>query len=387
MKKHYDFIIAGGGAAGLVLVNSILENPVLKNKSVLIIDKSDKSENDRTWCFWEKGTGPWDEIIYKSWEKAIFKDSSSSLKFNLNPYRYKMIRGIDFYKHVKSKIRDNSNIEFLNAKIKSLKADQNIAEVTTIDDIRIEADIIFNSIPDFSEVKRNKKYPLLLQHFIGWVIETEEEKFDDSSVTFMDFSVAQKGNTRFMYVLPFSKNKALVEYTLFSPELLDEEEYEQEIEKYIASDLEIKEYSIIEKEKGAIPMTTFPFEKVTDHKIINIGTQGGSTKASTGFTFKRINEDTANIVKYLEGKCKDIQTNENRFRYYDMLLIDVLFDKNEKGGEIFSSLFRKNDPVKIFDFLDERTSISEELKIMLSSPQIPFLKSVLKRIFYRNFLS
>ncbi|QCK14153.1 lycopene cyclase family protein [Mangrovivirga cuniculi] len=387
MKKHYNFIIAGGGAAGLVLVNRILDSPVLNKKSVLIIDKSDKSENDRTWCFWEKGTGPWDEIIYKSWRKAMFKDSHSCMEFNLNPYRYKMIRGIDFYQHIKSRINNNANVEFLNTKIESLNTDQNTAKATTSDGSTFTADIIFNSIPDFSEVKNSKKYPLLLQHFIGWVIETEEDKFDESSVTFMDFSVAQKENTRFMYVLPFSRNKALVEYTLFSPKLLKKEEYENEIKKYISDDLGINEYTISEKEKGAIPMTTFPFEKVTDNKIINIGTQGGSTKASTGFTFKRINEDTTNIIKYLEGKCDNIETNENRFRYYDMLLIDVLFDNNEKGAEIFSSLFRKNNPVKIFDFLDERTKISEEVKIMFSSPQMPFLKSMFKRIFYRNFLN
>ena len=65
----------------------------------------------------------------------------------------------------------------------------------------------------------------------------------------MDFSVEQKGNTRFMYVLPTSPTEALLEYTLFSKELLSKEEYEAEIEKYLQQ-LGISHYTILEKEIG-----------------------------------------------------------------------------------------------------------------------------------------
>ena len=83
----------------------------------------------------------------------------------------------------------------------------------------------FNSTIDISKLENNKKHPLLKQHFIGWFIKTSNPVFNVNCATFMDFSIPQKGNTRFMYVLPFSEREALVEYTLFSSNLLQENEY------------------------------------------------------------------------------------------------------------------------------------------------------------------
>ena len=94
--------------------------------------------------------------------------------------------------------------------------------------------------------------------FIGWTIETENESFDDNKITFMDFSVDQKNEIRFMYILPFTKNKALVEYTLFSKSIIDDNEYEKGIENYLKEN-HITDYTILDKEKGLIPMTCYPF--------------------------------------------------------------------------------------------------------------------------------
>ena len=71
----------------------------------------------------------------------------------------------------------------------------------------------------------------------------------------MDFSIEQKGNTRFMYVLPTSTTEALLEYTLFSADLLPKEEYETEIQNYIQK-LGITDYEIIAKEQ------TLPSQKL-----------------------------------------------------------------------------------------------------------------------------
>ena len=100
--------------------------------------------------------------------------------------------------------------------------------------------------------------------------QTEQEIFNPEQAMFMDFSVEQKGNTRFMYVLPTSKTEALLEYTLFSHSHLETSEYESEIELYIQK-LGITNYKIVEKERGSIPMTCFPFWKNNTKNILNIG--------------------------------------------------------------------------------------------------------------------
>ena len=67
---------------------------------------------------------------------------------------------------------------------------------------------------------------------------------------------------------PTSSTEALLEYTLFSKDLLSKEAYETEIENYIKK-LGITEYEIVEKERGNIPMTCFPFWKKNSKNIEN----------------------------------------------------------------------------------------------------------------------
>jgi len=96
-SKNYDYIIIGAGAAGLMLVDAMIKDDFYKGKSILLLDKDSKQTNDRTWCFWEKGEGQFDTIVNKKWNHIYFGGKQFSKRFNINPYTYKMVRGIDFY--------------------------------------------------------------------------------------------------------------------------------------------------------------------------------------------------------------------------------------------------------------------------------------------------
>ena len=66
--ETYDFLIAGGGGAGLGLANALLDSH-LKSPSILIIDKEAKNQNDRTWCFWGPESAPFTHLARYSWPK------------------------------------------------------------------------------------------------------------------------------------------------------------------------------------------------------------------------------------------------------------------------------------------------------------------------------
>ena len=108
----YDYIIIGAGASGLLLADAMANDPFFKSKSILVLDKSNKRSNDRTWCFWEKGSGQFDDILFKSWDKIHFAGEHLDNKTEIHPYRYKMLRGIDFYEHYLGKLETYSNLEF-----------------------------------------------------------------------------------------------------------------------------------------------------------------------------------------------------------------------------------------------------------------------------------
>jgi lycopene beta-cyclase len=397
--KHFDYIFTGTGLASLMTIYKMVISGKFTKKSILLLDQDVKKTNDRTWCFWKKEDSIWNPIISKKWDVALFANENFKRDLELAPYTYNKINGLDFYNFVFETISSQPNITFLNEKVTDINELETHVFVGT-EANRYTCQYLFNSIytKDFAEGQT--KYPVLQQHFLGWFIKSESEVFNPDEVTFMDFSVKQKSNTRFMYVLPTSKTEALVEYTLFSEKLLSKEEYENEIQVYLKK-LGINQLEIIEKEQGSIPMTSYPFWKKNTKRVLNMGTAGGWTKASTGYTFKNSDKKSSELVEFIIDKSVSPEVSgslsnasealnmtdfykKNRFWFYDLLLLDILYRHNELGSSIFSSLFRKGNPDLIFKFLDEETIFLEDVKVILKCPKLPFIKALFRVIFLSN---
>ena len=380
--KHYDYIFAGAGLAALMTVYKMAESGAFGDKSILLVDEDAKKSNDRTWCFWDKGTSLWQGSVSKTWERAAFAGADFRRTMDLAPYRYQMIRGVDFYNQVFAVILKQDNITFLNEKVVSIEGNGGRIVVGTAGE-SYSCGKVFNSIYRKSEVEGKKKYPFLQQHFVGWFIKSDAAVFDPGVATIMDFSIAQKGNTRFMYVLAMSETEALVEYTLFSKDLLKESEYEEAIEEYIGK-LGIVNYKVLEKERGSIPMTCYPFWKKDTADIIHIGSAGGWTKASTGYTFRNADKRSDELVAFLKkGKRFGYSRGIDRFWLYDLLLLDILYRCNAVGSRIFSSLFRKEKVAVIFRFLDEESSLLDDVRVISRCPKGLFAGALLRRLLGR----
>lgn len=381
VQKNFDYIIIGAGAAGLMLTDAIGSDPYFRGKSVLLLDKDAKKSNDRTWCFWEKKEGDFDTIIHKSWSHIEFAGEEYQGTYEIAPYSYKMLRGIDFYNYYLDRIKGYKNVIFSQALVTGIKKDKDHTIVTT-DLESYRGAQVFNSVFDYKSLYKQTKYPVLQQHFIGWFIKSEKPIFNADKATFMDFSIPQNGNTRFMYVLPFSETEGLVEYTLFSPDTLAEEEYENAIKDYIKENLHCQNYEILEKEKGNIPMTCYNFSVNNSRNILNIGIAGGWAKPSTGYTFMSTKRKINELVTFLQrNKPLNSFNTKSRYWYYDLLLLDILHKDNSKGRRIFESLFKGSSPQLIFKFLDEDTNLREDLQIISSCPKSYFIKALLSRIF------
>jgi len=375
-----DYIILGAGASGLLLAYRMSQDKFFDDKSILIIDKVKDKGNDRTWCYWEDGEGEWDKLVTKTWPKIFFGSDSFIKTIDISPFNYKMIRSETFYKSLWGQIDLKTNFTFIEDTVTDFtELNEGVQVITKKGNYFCSK--LFNSLPNSQVYEAQKKYPVLQQHFVGWFVRTKEDTFDDSVVKFMDFTVEQNGNTRFMYVLPIDKKNALFEYTLFSKELLQYDEYETSISNYL-NNKNISDFEILEKEKGSIPMTSFNFSKLNSKHILNIGTAGGWTKASTGYTFRNTSKNTKRLVAFLK-KEKDLSkfNKKTKFWYYDLIFLDVLANHNEEGAVLFSSIFRKANTKTIFKFLDQESTLLEDVKIILSVPPKRFLQAFLKRLF------
>jgi len=394
LKVDYDYIITGSGCAGLSLLYRMMQHSFFSNKQILVIDKEPKTINDRTWCFWETGAGIFEEIVQHKWKQIDFYSNYFSARFDIVPYAYKMIRGIDFYNYILDKAKQRTNIHFLYGNVQLL-SNEFAKAVVTADNKQYIGNYIFNSIifndsnkvpPEFIPQKAGGGgggFYYLLQHFKGWLIETPGNIFDTGIATFMDFRVSQQHGTAFVYVLPVAANKALIEYTLFTEKLLEQQEYDIALKDYIGNYLQINNYTVEDEEFGIIPMTSFPFSK-GEGNIVNTGTAGGQTKASSGFTFRFIQKHADAIAKALMAG-KNPHTNaglmQKRFDVYDNTLLNILHHKKLGGDKIFADLFKKNPPQRVLRFLDNETNLSEELKLMSTVPTGVFLPAAVRELF------
>lgn len=371
---HFDYIIIGNGLAGLQLALEFSNDSFFKDAKIALIDPSDKSDNDKTWSFWERGKGRWESILQKTYDKALFQSIDVSLHLNLHPYQYKTIRALDFYNFAKQQLSPKPNIRFIIDTIQNLEE----SEVVHLNGKHgnYTANHVFDSRVPTEFYRKPSKHTTIHQHFKGWVVETETPIFNPGTFTMMDYRFNYKGATSFMYVLPFSETHALVEFTFFTSFTVEETLYDKTIKDYLESHLGLKNFRILETEMGNIPMTDFPFWNFNTKKITRIGTAGGWVKGSTGYSFKHTEKKVAKIIKNIKNRrLPSDQLFRKKFKFYDKIFLEVLKTDNHKGIWIFERFYSKNSISTMFRFLDEETSFAEDLSIMRSLFSMTFIKA------------
>lgn len=405
MSNHYDIIFAGAGLSALSIATQMVDLPFFQTKKILLTDRDQKDKNDRTWCFWatNEEVNQLPPVLYKTWKNCHFHSPIHSEQLQIKPYQYHMVRGIDFYNWAKTKLSQHSNVHWefgnitdMNVQTGSLQLNGKTFQSSWILNSAITPIQLLPSplTPKFQNPFTQPNDPpssqhlSLLQHFKGWVIKCPTPIFNPDCVTFMDFRVAQKDNTRFVYVLPFSQTEALVEYTVFSPQLLSEQEYDTELTNYIHQFLQTADFQILDQEFGVIPMTDFNFPTTQSNHVINIGTSGGFVKGSTGYAFKRTQQRSAAFVKdWAKNSTPNLSLiqSSKKYRIYDSVFLRALSDELVPAHLIFGSFFKNLGGTAVFRFLDENTHLLQDLKALNAVPTLPFIKAAyrqLNRLYY-----
>ncbi len=352
--KEFDYVIIGGGCSGLSLAYELEINNKLKDKTLAIVEPRKEYKRDKTWSFWKVFNHNFEDCVIKSWNNFTINTAEDSLELVSEEFPYQSIDSGKFYEKINSKLSVNSNISFFN----------------NLNEIGSENSIIFNSV---FHGKLDKTE--LWQHFQGVEIETAKDIFDDEILNLMDFNCDQKNDVHFFYTLPFSKNRALIETTWLSDlEDLSLMNYELQLENYIKNNLGIKNYNIKFTEKGAIPL--FHSSIKNDDRVINIGSAGGMTRLSTGYTFLNIQEHSKYIVENID-KIKKIKKYNlgKKYEFLDNIFLKVLKKNPEEMPIIFYKMF-KCSPNTIIKFLSNKSNILEDVNIIGKMPKLLFIKAL-----------
>ena len=354
--KEFDYIIIGGGCAGLSLAYELEIHNKLDNKTLAIIEPRPEYKKDKTWSFWRVAPHNFNDCVKKNWQNFSINVPNKTKHLTCNTYPYQSIDSGLFYEKITNKLKKNKNIDFYK----------------NINEISLENSFIFDSVPSIKTDNNN-----LWQHFCGVEIETKNNFFDDEIINLMDFDCDQRDSVHFFYTLPYAKNKALVETTWLS-KMNDnsQKDYDAQIKGYIKKHLKLKDYKITYKEEGAIPLF-YPSDTNSLNKI-NIGIAGGMTRLSTGYTFLNIQEHSKYIRKNIENinSTKIFEINK-KYQFLDKIFLRVMEKNPEKMPNIFFKMFNGSSKT-VIKFLSNKSNFLEDLSIILEMPKWIFIKALFK---------
>ncbi|MFE9837549.1 lycopene cyclase family protein [Streptomyces sp. NPDC005551] len=379
-----DVAIIGAGAAGLSLAHRLSSGAAgRRTPSVVLLTAPPGPLRPprRTWCFWEAGPGVYDRALTASWQRLRVRGKEgSSTESRIAPLRYKMLCSDDFEELVHHDLAGRASVRVTEAVVDSVEGlsgggAQVRGSTAAGASVDVRARWVFDSRPlEALPAARTT----LLQHFHGWFVRTDRPAFDRDVVDLMDFRTPQPARgLSFGYVLPTGRRTALVEYTEFSAAPLTAHQYDAALRHYTGDVLGLGAFEVTARETGAIPMTDAVFARQTGEAIFRIGTAGGATRPSTGYTFAAVQRQTRAVAAAFRAGRRPAPppAHSVRSRAMDAVLLRALATGRIDGADFFSDLFERVPAERLLRFLDGRTRLREDLSVGLHTPVLPMLRT------------
>ena len=370
MKQKFDIGIIGAGLSGLTLGNSLLSKKI---KNFILIEKNTHLKNDKTYSFWS-GPGLFD--IKKSfsvkpkkeWSQIEIKVKNKSYKIDLGSYRYACYSSESILDELYKKITKEGIKVERGQSINHVKKNQDGWEIK----LKNKKILLKNVIDSRPNKIFDDKYPSLKQVFVGSEIISNQNIFDENVVTLMDFSESNK-NVIFTYILPFSKNKALIETTFFSSEINFKQV--EKIHKLTLKKFDIKE--ITRTEQAVLPMSPYMDRKM-EEQYFRIGNFGGASRPASGYAFTRI-ALWANQIKTKKEFCYDMIHHKENYltNWLDKIFLSVLRSNPKKAPEIFKVFFTKVPISSVIRFLSDQSRLVDYFVIILKLPKLVMLRGLI----------
>jgi lycopene beta-cyclase len=360
-----DAVVVGGGASGLALVQRLALDG-WADRQVLLVDDHRHPVSARSWACWS--SRPVSPAPVATWSSLRVHADGRDIPVRLRDYRYHLVRGADLRRVVEAAVARAPGFVVRRGSVEAVRDRGDTAEVV-VDGSVVRARWAFDSRPP----DPGSSVDVWLS-FHGWQVRTGTEAFDPSVSTLMDFRTPQRGEVRFVYVLPTGPREALVELTRFgAPGALDGS---AELEGYLGSVIRPGSYEVVGEESGVLPLVAPPPRPRGGH-VLPIGNRGGMLKASTGYAYARIQRDSAAVTTSLvrHGHPFDLPAPSVRHRFLDAALLDVVARDPRSVEPAFARLFSRNSGDMVLRFLDEATSRVQEARLVATLPRAPFLRA------------
>lgn len=365
-----DLIVLGGGLAGLSLAER-LAAAGQRAPRTLVLEARDRHEDDRTWCFWRPGPHRYEALVSAAWPRCAVRHAGREVRIDCAAMPYQMIPSGAFYEHARAAIAGSSRVELEMGRAIAGEPVRTAAgfEIDAGEGRVLRARHVVDTRPP-------KALPdsILWQSFVGDAVTADGDAFDPGVAVLMDFEADSALGVLFVYVLPISSRRALVETTVFGSRPLGPTSLRPRHEQLLRSRLGDRAFTVDRSEHGVLPMGHAAVQSASG--AVRAGLYFGGARPSTGYAFLRVQDwAEACAASLLRGAGPSGPGPDPWLRRsMDEVFLRVLRAHPERGGELLLRLFDRAEPARVIRFLGDRGGLGDALAMVRALPPGPFLR-------------
>lgn len=273
----FDYVLVGGGLAnGLVAMAVAARRPTAR---IAVVEAEARLGGNHTWSFHEsdlsdEGLALVRPLVEARWPGVVvrFPDRERRL-----PSAYASATSGRLDAAVRAALRAPGSVVFDGARADRITGDRVWLSDGRIVEGRVVIDARGPAVPTHYETAG-------FQKFLGLEVEVEPSAAVPDAPVLMDATVAQTDGYRFMYVLPFSRTRLLLEDTYYADgPILDAEALRARIHAYAAGrGLTIRR--VLREEAGVLPIPWAQDGAPPLGAPVRIGYQAGWFHPTTGYS-------------------------------------------------------------------------------------------------------
>lgn len=374
-EKDYEVVVLGAGCAGLSLALRLATLGVACPK-VILIEQRDHYVHDRTWCYWADSQAALTDLARHSWKTVTIAGNGQRVIYPCGETPYQVIDSEAFYTAALAAIAENPQIE--------LRLSTTVSEEPTCHDGIWKVTTSHGTLQSRQVIdtrpwrKGQLAQPLLSQSFSGVEVICDQAVFTPDTATLMEFVAGPAYQLTFLYVLPYSPHQALVEVTVFGPRTQSEQDLAPLLETLLNRVTRGHAYSRRHHEAYVIPMGLPEAPRTSTKGYTRVGLESGGARASTGYSFQRIQQWAAHATEQLRSD-QPVQphTRDPRLiRWMDSLFLRVLAAAPDQGADIFLRLFSRVPSGPLLRFLAGEARLTDCLRVAWALPARLFLRQL-----------
>lgn len=275
--KH-DLILVGGGLQSSLIALAVLD--ARPGTCIALVEQAASLGGNHTWCFHARDVPAacrtWFEpLVAHRWEvhDVVFPDFRRTLR-----HEYAAVTSSGLNQVVQARAGEDSGLSLV---LESPVQDVRAGEVRLQDGRTLRAALVVDARGPI--VSDAIGAPCGYQKFLGLEVELATAPRRNFPIL-MDATVPQLDGYRFVYTLPFSPTRWLIEDTYFSEgPSLDDEVVRQRIAQY-ADRQGWKLQRVVREERGVLPMPWKPAPADPNPGVLEAGYRGGWFHPATGYS-------------------------------------------------------------------------------------------------------